>query len=75
MNSTYAPRSVLNLYHRSLIILPLRCPACGGPFMVGGPSMNLDFFLSLTDSSRSDATSVSARYPLTRSSMRLASNF
>ena len=46
LKMTLFPAKTLYLYHRSLNTLPLRCPACGIPFIVGGPSINIiSFFL------------------------------
>ena len=38
---TFLPCRTLYRYHRSLMTRPLRWPACGMPFIVGGPSMNI----------------------------------
>ena len=46
LKMTLFPDNTLYLYHKSLKTLPLRCPACGIPFIVGGPSINIiSFFL------------------------------
>ena len=50
LKTTFFPSSILNLYHRSLNTRPLRWPACGSPFSVGGPSMNMIFSCLFGDS-------------------------
>ena len=64
LNSIFFPCNVLNRYHKSLMTLPLRCPACGIPFIVGGPSMNL-IFSGLSDAKICFSKSIDLMYAFT----------
>ena len=74
LNTIFFPCNVLNLYHRSLITRPLRCPACGTPFIVGGPSINI-IFSGLSDSKINLSTSINLMYSFISDSIAFASNF